>query len=113
MNEVLRDADIVSLHTPPRADGAPLFVPREMRRGAVLINTARAGLVSEEALLEALESGYLAGAGVDVFEPEPPVDRRLLEHPRVIALPHVGGYTPESIQRAMDQAVGNLLEALT
>jgi D-3-phosphoglycerate dehydrogenase len=80
--------------------------------GVLLINTARAGLIDEETLFQALNDGRVGGLGLDVFESEPPVDRRLAEHPKVIATPHIGGFTPESIDRAMHMAVDNLLEAL-
>lgn len=115
-DEVCAAADLLSLHSPPPAEGRPLLDAEGLARlkhGVFLINTSRAGLLETEALLAALESGHLAGLGLDVFDPEPPTDRRLLEHPRVIATPHIGGYTPESIDRAMDAAVDNLLAALT
>jgi phosphoglycerate dehydrogenase-like enzyme len=83
-----------------------------LKRGVLLVNTARAGLIETEALLAALDSGQVGGVGLDVFDEEPPRDRRLLEHPRVIASPHIGGFTPESVDRAMNQAVDNLLEVL-
>jgi D-3-phosphoglycerate dehydrogenase len=112
--DVFRQSDILSLHCPPPPDGPLLdaVTLASLKKGVCLINTARAGLLDTEATLAALASGHVAGVALDVFEPEPPSDRRLLEHPRVIATPHIGGFTPESIDRAMNQAVDNLLEAL-
>jgi phosphoglycerate dehydrogenase-like enzyme len=112
--DVFCESDLLSLHCPPPAQGALLDAAAlaYLKKGVCLINTARAGLLDTEATLAALASGHVAGLALDVFEQEPPEDRRLLEHPRVIATPHIGGFTPESIDRAMNQAVDNLLEAL-
>ncbi len=112
---VLTEADFLSLHCPCPEGGAPLIgapALARMKRGAYLINTARAGLIDEEAVLEALAAGHLAGAAVDVFDPEPPGDSALVRHERVIATPHIGGYTEESISRAVTAAVENLLKHL-
>jgi phosphoglycerate dehydrogenase-like enzyme len=108
-------ADIISLHCPLPADCLPLIGPKAlgaMKRGAYLLNTARAGLLDEEAVLMALDSGQLSGLATDVFREEPPRDLRLLQHSKVIATPHVGGYTRESVSRAVEAAVDNLLAAL-
>jgi phosphoglycerate dehydrogenase-like enzyme len=113
--EVCADADVLSLHCPPPPGGRPLLDAgglAGLKRGVLLVNTARAGLIETEALLAALDAGHVAGIGLDVFDEEPPRDRRLLEHPRVIASPHIGGFTPESVDRAMNQAVDNLLGVL-
>jgi len=113
--EIIKQCDIISFHCPPLAGGRPILdadAIARLKKGVLLINTARAGLIDEEALLQALDDGRVGGLGLDVFESEPPVDRRLAEHPKVIATPHIGGFTPESIDRAMHMAVDNLLEAL-
>jgi phosphoglycerate dehydrogenase-like enzyme len=113
--ELLAGSDAVSLHCPMQADGRPLLDRASLGRvkqGAWLINTARAGLVDAEAVLEALDRGLLAGFATDVFAEEPPQDARLVRHPLVIATPHIGGFTEESVSRAVEQAVDNLVENL-
>jgi D-3-phosphoglycerate dehydrogenase len=113
--EVLANADFLSLHCPPPADGRPLIdapALARMKDRAFLLNTARHDLLDADAVLEALDSGRLAGLATDVFDTEPPTDARLAKHPRVMATPHLGGFTRESIDRAMGVAVDNLLQAL-
>jgi len=115
LSEVYRESDFLSLHCPPPPGRKALLDAAglsSLKKGVRLINTARAGLIDADALLAALASGHVAGVGLDVFEEEPPTDRRLLEHPLVIATPHIGAFTPESVDRAMTIAVDNLLEAL-
>jgi D-3-phosphoglycerate dehydrogenase len=113
--ELLEKADAISLHCPHVPGEKPLMdraVLSRIKKGAFLINTARAGLVDDAAVLEALENGRLAGYAVDAYDKEPPGLSALLSHPRVIASPHVGGYTAESVSRATRAAVENLLAAL-
>ncbi len=113
--EVLSHSDVVSLHCPQAEGEPPLLGEAElgrMKKGALVVNTARAGLVDPVAMLRALEEGQVSGYAVDVFETEPPGSLPLLAHARVIATPHVGGFTTESVARATRVAVENLLGAL-
>lgn len=116
LDDLLAAADVVSLHCPPPDDGRPLIdadAIGKMKPGALLINTARAALVDDAAVLEALESEHLAGFATDVFAAEPPAeDDPLVRHERVIATPHVGGFTAESVDRAIGAAVDNILGVL-
>lgn len=112
---MLAEADVVTLHCPAPADGRPLLGATEfaaMRRGAVVINTARSSLVDEVALLEALEDGRLGCYATDVFEEEPPASLALAGHAGVIATSHIGGFTRESVDRATEVAIANLMDAL-
>ncbi|MBI3370287.1 MAG: phosphoglycerate dehydrogenase [Betaproteobacteria bacterium] len=115
MAGLLAQSDIISLHCPPTADGKPLVdatMISRMKDGVYLVNTARSSLLDQDAALCALASGKISGIAVDAFASEPPADWRLTLDPRVIATPHIGGYTGESIERAMSVAVYNLLHAL-
>jgi D-3-phosphoglycerate dehydrogenase len=109
-DQVLRQADVLSLHCPPGE--TPLINEGTiglMKKGVYIINTARAGLVDEKALLNALTTETVAGYATDVFEQEPPADFSLAKHEKVIATPHIGGFTLESIDRATRDAVGHIL----
>lgn len=105
-------SDFISMHA-PSIPSTYHMVNREsialMKNGAYLFNLARGPLVDEEALLEALDEGKLAGAGIDVFEPEPPpTDSRLRRHPRVVATPHSATTTLEARQRIEAMAVDEI-----
>lgn len=102
INELLSQCDIVSLHTPLTPDTKGLIGREElslMKKNAILINTARGPVVDSEALAEALNNGIIAGAGIDVFETEPPVKKEhpLLNAKNVIATPHVAFATKEAL----------------
>ena len=116
LDELLRSSDIVSLHLPLDERTRGLLRARElalMRPGALLVNTARGGLVDEAALADALRTGRLGGAAFDVFLEEPlPLDSPLLELDSFIASPHAGAATAEAARRASLLAVDLLLEAL-
>ena len=85
----------------------------KMKNGVYIINTARAELLGEKAVLKALDSGDIAGLTLDVFSPEPPEDWSLAKHPNVVATAHIGSFTTESVGRSVSQAVDNLLNELT
>lgn len=110
--ELLAEADIVSLHTPCTPQTRHMINRQtlaRMKQGAVLINTARGGLVDEVALVEALRSGHLFGAGLDVFEVEPlPTTSPLTQLDNVLLSPHVGGLDHES-ERAMSMKAAQAL----
>jgi D-3-phosphoglycerate dehydrogenase len=115
LDELVATSDVLTLHAPAPADGRPVLTGDLLATapaGAVLVNTARASLVDDDAVLAALRSGRLSAYGVDAFPTEPPVLGPLLRHPRVLATPHIGGYTDASVRRATRCAVDNLLQAL-
>ncbi|MFW9888449.1 MAG: hydroxyacid dehydrogenase [Candidatus Thorarchaeota archaeon] len=103
LEELLRKSDIVTIHCPPTDEtkgmlGAEQF--RMMKKSAILINTARASITDEYALRQALESGTIAGAGLDVFSMEPvDCDNEFLELQSVIVTPHIGGNTVDTVER--------------
>ena len=113
MEEVLAQADFLSLHA-PSIPATHHMINREtiarMKDGAFLFNLARGPLVDGDALLDALDSGKLAGAGIDVFDPEPPPpDSRLRNHPRLVATPHSATTTVEARERIEAMAVEEIL----
>jgi D-3-phosphoglycerate dehydrogenase len=116
LDAALPRADFVSIHCPKTPETVGMFNAARLQRmkpTAYLINTARGGIVEEKALYEALVSGKLAGAGLDVFEQEPPPSgHSLFELPNVIMAPHVAGVTREAVDRMSVQTARNLLSAL-
>lgn len=109
-------SDILSIHAPLNAATRNLIDARVLAclpHGAFLVNTARGGIVDEQALEEALRSGRLAGAASDVFEIEPPpASHPLLALPNFIASPHIGASTAEALERMGDMVVDRVLEVL-
>ena len=105
LDELLRTANIVSLHLPLTSATAAMIdacAIAAMKRGSVLINTARGALIDEAALLQALTSGQLRGAGLDVFSREPvDADDPLLRLPNVVVTPHLGWLTAETVERSV------------
>jgi D-3-phosphoglycerate dehydrogenase len=116
LDAALPRADFVSIHCPKTSETVGMFNAARLRRmkpAAYLVNTARGGIVDEAALYDALTSGKLAGAGLDVFEQEPPsVPHSLFELPNVIIAPHVAGVTREAVDRMSEQTARNILSAL-
>lgn len=101
--DLLSGADVVTVHLPSTPDTRGLFDQERfslMKPGALFVNTARGDIVDEDALLEALDAGRLAGAGLDVFSREPRVPPELVDHPKVVTLPHIGSATTHT-RRAM------------
>jgi len=101
-DELLQHSDVLSIHCPLNAKTRHLIGPSEllrMKRGALLINTARGPIVDEAALVAALEAGHLGGAALDVFENEPTVHPGLIGRDDVVLLPHLGSATQETRER--------------
>lgn len=108
LDRLLAEADIVSLHAPLTDLTRAMIDPRAMKRGAILVNTARGELVDEAALAIALGDGHLRGAGLDVFAHEPlRADHPLLSLPNVLLSPHVAWLTPETLARSLAIAHDN------
>lgn len=100
-DEVLSQSDILTLHVPGAKNGPIIGIAEfeKMKSGAIIINAARGGVVDENAMLQAIDSGHIAGAGLDVFAKEPNPDPRLLNHPRISVTPHIGAATREAQER--------------
>ncbi len=108
----MRSADLVTLHCPPLPSGRPLITAELVecsRRGLILINCARRSLVDETAVLASLETGQIEIYASDVFEEAGGDSIALIGHPKVIATPHLGAYTKESVDRAAVEAAENLI----
>lgn len=102
MNEVLPQCDFLSLHIPKQTDGSAVFGEEEfrlMKKGVRIVNAARGGVVNETALINALDSGQVAFAALDVFENEPNPRKDLLAHPKIACTPHIGAATLEAQDR--------------
>ncbi len=115
LNETIQVADFITLHTPLTKDTRHLIGANEfalMKDGVRVINCARGGIIDEHALKEAIESGKVAGAALDVFEQEPPEERDLLERDEVVVTPHLGASTTEAQKAAAMVIADEVIDAL-
>ncbi|NRT78711.1 D-2-hydroxyacid dehydrogenase [Clostridium beijerinckii] len=113
LEEVLKVSDFISLHVPYDKAAGSLIGKKElelMKNTAYLINCARGKVVDEAALIEALNKGEIAGAGIDVFEEEPTKNEELINHPKVSATPHIGAATKEAQTRIGEEVVSVIKE---
>ncbi|WP_166866106.1 MULTISPECIES: phosphoglycerate dehydrogenase [unclassified Salinibacterium] len=103
LDELLEQADFISIHMPKTPETTGMISTEQlakMKTSAYIVNVARGGLIDEDALYEALTGGVIAGAGLDVFNAEPPVDKKLLPLPNVVVTPHLGASTDEAQEKA-------------
>jgi D-3-phosphoglycerate dehydrogenase len=116
LDHAIAEADFITVHCPKNTETANMFDARRLRLmkpSAYIVNTARGGIVNEQALTDALAAEKIAGAGIDVFEREPaPLDHPLLKLSNVIVAPHMAGVTRESMDRMGMAAVRNILSVL-
>lgn len=113
IEDLLKKSDFISLHVPYDKEKGSVIGKKEfelMKDGAYLINCARGNVVDEEALLDALNNGKLAGAGVDVFAKEPTANEALVNHPKVSVTPHIGASTEEAQTRIGDEVASTIKE---
>ncbi len=116
MQELYSWSDFISVHTPLNVQTRDLIGPlaiSEMKDGVRIVCAARGGIIDETALLAALNSGKVAGVGLDVFAAEPPGLTELVKHPKVIATPHIGAQTAEAQVRAAEDIAHEVLAALS
>lgn len=106
LDELLAQSDAISLHVPAQPGGQPVLGADQLRRtkpGVVIVNTARGGSIDENALLDALKSGHVRAAALDVFTNEPEPRQDLIDHPQISVSPHIGAATAEAQGRIGDE----------
>ena len=102
LEELISKSDYISIHVPKQADGSAVISEKEfnlMKKGVRIVNSARGGVINEEDLLNALNSGKVAAAALDVYENEPSPRKDLLNHPNIACTPHIGAATLEAQDR--------------
>jgi len=115
LNEMLPRSDVVTIHVPLTQQTHHMIGKEQirlMKKGAYLINTSRSAIVNEKALLEALKSGKLGGAALDVYEEEPPKDSTLIRMPNVVCTPHIGAQTEEAQKAAATLIAEKIIDSL-
>lgn len=113
-DELLKEADIITIHIPLTPSSRHLFGASQfavMKEGSIILNTARGGIVDEDALASAIEAGHIRGAGIDVFESEESV-KRLCSLPSVVCTPHVAAYTHETLRHMEITAIEKMASIL-
>ena len=113
MDTMLGTSDYISLHIPSVGD--PILGSKEftkMKQGVFIVNASRGGTIDEDALLQALDSGKVSAAGLDVFDNEPTPRRDILSHPRISLTPHIGASTEEAQNKIGEELAQRLIAAL-
>ncbi len=103
LDELVEQSDFITIHMPKTPETTGMIGAEQLRRmkpTAFVVNVARGGLIDEDALFDALTAGEIAGAGLDVFNSEPPIDKKLLDLPNVVVTPHLGASTEEAQEKA-------------
>jgi D-3-phosphoglycerate dehydrogenase len=117
LHEMLPQVDVLTLHLPLTAESHHMIGRRElalMKKNAILINVSRGGIIDEKALFESMSKGHLFGAGLDVFEVEPPPsDYPLLQLDNLVATPHAGGGTHETQEKSALQVAQQVIDVLS
>ncbi len=112
ISDAIKDADYISLHIPKQEDGSAVIGEKEfalMKNGVRIVNAARGGVIDEDALIKALDSGKVAAAGLDVFENEPHPKEELLSHPKIACTPHIGAATVEAQARIGEELAETII----
>jgi D-3-phosphoglycerate dehydrogenase len=116
LDAMLRRTDVLTLHLPLTDESRGMIGARELallRPGAIVVNVSRGGIIDQAALVDALRSGHLAGAGLDVTDPEPPAaDDPLMDAPNLVLSPHVGWYSTAAQARARTQSIAGIVALL-
>jgi glyoxylate reductase len=115
LEDLLRESDIVTIHLPLTSETYHLLDREKLsllKKDSVIVNTARGPIIDEEALAKLLQEGKIWGAGFDVYENEPIINEKLMNHPRVVLLPHIGSASYETRKKMGIMAVDGLLKAL-
>jgi D-3-phosphoglycerate dehydrogenase len=115
-DRLIQESDVISLHLPLNEKTRHIIdgdAMRAMKRGVILVNTARGGLIDEQAACELLESGYLGGLGLDTYEEEPPRRSPLFDRDNVVLTPHTGAHTVEATVNMAELSVQNLVDVLS
>lgn len=113
LQKAISQADFISVHVPKQADGSAVFGAKEfeiMKDGVRIVNAARGGVIDEDALLVALDSGKIAAVALDVFENEPNPRKELLNHPKIACTPHIGAATMEAQDRIGTELANSIIE---
>lgn len=116
MDEVLSTSDFISLHVPKQSSGGAVLGVEEftkMKEGVRVVNAARGGVIDEQALISALDSGKIAAVGLDVYENEPNPNSALLSHPLIACTPHIGAATVEAQDRIGEEIAGLVIAHLS
>jgi D-3-phosphoglycerate dehydrogenase len=114
LSERLGEMDYISIHVPKQADGSAVIAAEQfakMKKGVRLVNAARGGVINEDHLLSALNSGQVAGCALDVFENEPNPRKDLLSHPKIACTPHIGAATVEAQDRIGEELADLIITA--